>query len=350
MKIIYDNLIYSLQRVGGISVYWYELSKRLLAEQEVDIKFYETGLESQNILRSLLEIDHSAIQKSKRVNLMVERFLKLPAVEEKNVFHSSYFRIPERSKNTKIVSTIHDFTHDLYYSGPRVWLHNNTKRKAIESSDVIITVSEHTKTDLMKFYPKIDEKRIVTVYNGVSEDFYQVENISQIKDDQYVLFIGSREHYKNFDFTVNLISKLTGFKLYIVGSKLTQREEKFVKESLGNRCEIFTGINNQKLNELYNRAFCLIYPSFYEGFGIPLVEAMRAGCPFIALNTSSIPEVAGNAGILLLKLDLKLAIEALENIKDNRMQLVKEGLNQSKKFSWDDCYNNTFKIYRNLYD
>ena len=99
---------------------------------------------------------------------------------------------------------------------------------------------------------------------------------------------------------------------------------------------------------MYNSAYCLIYPSSYEGFGIPVIEAMRAGCPVVAVNTSSIPEVAGNAGLLVDNPDCNELVYALLTIDKNRQQLINAGFTQAAKFSWNKCFNETQKVYDEL--
>lgn len=117
---------------------------------------------------------------------------------------------------------------------------------------------------------------------------------------------------------------------------------------LPNRWKIFEEISNHQLNDLYNRSFALLYPSTYEGFGIPILEAMKAGCPFIALKASAIPEVAGNAGVLMKELSLHEFSMALNKIKKHREALIQQGVLQSQKFSWDQCFSETLKVYKGL--
>jgi mannosyltransferase len=345
MKIIYDNLVYSLQNFGGISTYWYELSVRILAQQGIDIAFYETGKEAGNIARRNLKISSKTVNLSNRGSLLIERFLKLPECLDENIFHSSYFRVPVKNSKTKVITTVHDFTHDLYYKGPRVWLHNLVKKRAITESDYIICVSNNTRNDLLHFYPAITPDKVKVVYNGVSSNFQIVGDITDRSYQPYFLFIGSREDYKNFDFALEIVSEYEDFQLYIVGAPLSKHEETKVNIKIGKRYKVFTGIDNTTLNLLYNDAFCLLYPSSYEGFGIPLLEAMRAGCPFIALNTSSIPEIAGNIRTLMSTLNMDEAKNTVEYILANRKVLVEQGLQQSQKYSWDQCFKETLNIY-----
>ena len=349
MDLYYDNIVYDLQNIGGISSYWYELTKRFMAMEKVDLKFYETNLGNHNILRKQLDLSRMPIASSTSGLRLVERFRRLNdwEFEQPGVFHSSYFRVPVKSRNVRVVSTIHDFTHDFFFKGPRVWLHNFTKRRAILESDAIITVSEHTKRDLMRFYPEISENKVHVIYNGVSDEFkqellaYQPQNLS-------LLYVGARDGYKNFRFAVQLAATQPEAYLDIVGAPLNTAERLFLDGQLKGRYRIHTHTSIQNLNMLYNQAACLLYPSSYEGFGIPLLEAMRAGCPFIALNNSSIPEVAGNAGYLLQSLNLNDAREALTDIIAFRAKYAEKGFGQSLQFSWDKCCRETYQLYQAL--
>ena len=347
MTLCYDNLVYSLQPFGGISTYWYELTQRMLKVKEFDLRFYETGREHQNVCRRKLNIAAQQVIRSNRAGILVERFLKLPAYPDPHLFHSSYFRLPAKKRNARVVTTVHDFIHDIYFSGPRVWLHNRMKRSAILGSDLIITVSEHTKKDLLHFYPHLDETKVKVIYNGVSENYHRLAAPLEVKRP-YFLFLGLRDVYKNFDFALDVVADQPGYMLYVLGPPLNAQERAMLEQKLPRRYKVFTAVDEAMLNELYNAAFCLLYPSEYEGFGIPILEAMRAGCPFIALNKSAIPEVAGDAGILLEAADLELARAAIRQIENHRPALVNRGLQQSQRFSWERCFEQTYQAYQSL--
>ena len=209
--------------------------------------------------------------------------------------------------------------------------------------------SKNTKKDLLHFYPEFSKKDIRVVYNGMSSDYSAIPNDkSDNQKKPFFLFVGSRVTYKNFNFVVNCIAQSNDFHLKIVGSKLNSNEIHLLNTQLGNRWEVYENINNTELNILYNNAFSLIYPSSYEGFGIPLLEAMKSGCPFIALNASSIPEVAGNAGVLLENLSINEFNKAAILISKDRINIVNKGFEQANKFSWDICYGEILKIYKEL--
>jgi mannosyltransferase len=333
MNLYYDNIVYDLQTVGGISSYWYELTDRFW---------------NHNVLRRKLNLKRTQISVSEKSGKLIERYRRLNdwPLQEPGVFHSSYFRVPVKNNKIKMVCTIHDFTHDLFFKGPRLWLHNFAKKRTIEESDAIITVSESTKKDLLKFYPKINESKVHVIYNGASEEFKQLEVKNQ--NQLHLLYVGARAAYKNFKFAVKLVQTQKDYHFDIVGSPLTVTEKAYLESTLKGRYTVHANISIEGLNLLYNQATCLLYPSSYEGFGIPLLESMRAGCPFIALNRSSIPEVAGDAGYLLDNLNLNEAREALAAITASRDLFSAKGHQQSLKFSWDKCYKETQQLYNSI--
>ncbi|GGI28223.1 glycosyltransferase family 4 protein [Pedobacter mendelii] len=343
MKIHYDNLIYSLQHAGGISTYWSELTWRLLRDNE-DITFTESV--NQNLARVTLPILDVSISHPKNKQTVISRFerLSLP-FKAPFIFHSSYNRVTN-NPFAKQVITIHDFVHEKFYSGIRRYLHLHQKNKSIKASSRIITVSENTKKDLLNYHPYLSENDVSVIYNGVSSDFYPLAK-NEI-EKPYLLFIGSRAYYKNFNLAIDVVRKHKEFDLYIVGSTLTKKEIIELNKKLPGQWKLFSGIDNIKLNELYNNAFSLLYPSSYEGFGIPLLEAMKAGVPFIALNKSSIPEVAGNAGVLVDELDIHQFSYAINEVERNRTELIKKGFLQAEKFSWEKCYLETKAVYQSL--
>jgi glycosyltransferase involved in cell wall biosynthesis len=349
MQILFDNIIYSLQSAGGISTYWYEITSRML-ENKHDIIFIESNKINNLCYNNLKNIDRNVIR-FKFPFIIFNRFLSVRTSQfkKKYIFHSSYNRISSNSNAINVI-TIHDFIHEKYYNGIRKFLHSWQKTKVINKSDFIITVSQNTKIDLLALHPNLNPNKVKVVYNGVSTDFFYDENLNRTDKNSFILFVGSREKYKNFDFVVDCVGKLTTKKLYIVGSKLNRREISLLKDKLPNRWILFNGISNKDLNILYNNAFALMYLSSYEGFGIPLLESMKTGCPFIALNTSSIPEVAGNAGVLIPVLEYQYVSKALINIEKCRDIIISKGFLQSSKFSWDKCFDETLKIYLEIFN
>jgi mannosyltransferase len=346
MNVILDNIIFSLQKSGGISSYWSELCKRIIADANFSYSFYEYKKAFQNIFRKQLQIPQDKFIKIRNFPIGIERYASLES-NIGGVFHSSYYRNINSTQKIKKVVTIHDFIYEKFVSGIKKKVHIWQKLKAIAHADVILCVSENTKKDLCEIYPQYKNKDIRVIYNGVSEDYYPLVN-KNIAKIPYILWVGSRAKYKNFAFAVKWISLLNNFELWIVGAKLLPEEKKMLTQLLPNRFTFLGSVNNDRLNELYNNASCFIYPSSYEGFGIPVIEAMRAGCPVITLNSSSLPEVCGDVGLMATHLDTGIFTELLNYAIDYRQQIAARGIIQANKFSWDKCYEDTSSVYKEL--
>lgn len=351
MKIIFDNIIFALQKHGGISVVWNELLKRIVKDKfdYICINCSPEG-NSLSLNKDIPNCNKEKIHSRRFLNL-IRYFTSNVRKNNKYIFHSSYYRFT-KDKNAINITTVHDFTYELYNKGIRKWIHSWQKKRAIRNSDYIICISENTKKDLIRFCPNVKKENIRVIYNGVSEDYFITnkvcDNIIPYKRGEYVLFVGSRTSYKNFNLTVKAISK-TAYNLVIVGAALNNKEKKFVDNFFKDRKRYFcTGfIDNNSLNLLYNNAFALLYPSEYEGFGIPILEAQNAGCPVIAYNGSSIPEVIGDKTLLInntVDLEIIEKLKLIENT-DFRNKIIEKGIENAKKFSWDKMYKEIISLY-----
>jgi mannosyltransferase len=178
-----------------------------------------------------------------------------------------------------------------------------------------------------------------------------IENLKL--DKEFLVFVGGRTNYKNFDFVSAIMHDNKEMKLVIVGGGLlTEAEVKLFSKEAFSRVIYLGSVKNNELNILLNNAYALIYPSSYEGFGIPVVEAMRAGCPVIGLNNATIREVAANSALLLDSLSLhefknqKLKLKNLEF----RLETINKGLAESQKYSWEKCSRETHEFYKDLFE
>ena len=346
----FDAIIFSLQRNGGISVVWYELLKRFADDVPIDysVLFYEGENNWGKLLREHTR-DNSISMPSSLIPAI--RYLPIHLNHQSSpfLFHSSYYRTCN-NKNAINITTVHDFTYEYYSDGIRKTLHHNQKQSAIKKADAIICISNNTKRDLLSFYPNIEPGRIRVIYNGVSDDYKIIPkdpNGLPFPSQSFILYVGGREKYKNYEVAVKAAESCK-MNLVIVGRELSKDEEILTERYLSkNEYIVLSGVSNTTLNTLYNHAFCLLYPSMYEGFGIPILESQRAGCPVIAMNRSSIPEVIGDSPLLLQTSDSNEVIQKINLLhnKEVRNNIVEHGLSNSLRFSWDRMYNE----YRDLY-
>lgn len=346
MKIIIDNLIFSWQKSGGISVVWHEIIKRLLRE-DAHITFLEYDDAQQNSFRKRLAIPMESIKRLSKTAFQLKRYLPVRFAGDKPfIFHSTYYRVCTNSKAVNFI-TVHDFTYEYFRKGLKQWIHTKNKCYAIRHADCVICISENTKRDLLKFVPDVDEHKVRVVYNGVGEAFKPLkeENRYDGKDD-FILFVGGRSGYKNFKLAVEA-ARISGTRLVIVGKSLSDDERSATEASLGTNYSDVAFVDDERLNALYNKALALIYPSSYEGFGIPVIEAQKAGCPVVAMNRSSIPEIIGNKELLVDEESPALFAEKLHQLKDAgfRRHIIEEGLENAKRFNWDA----TYAAYKRLY-
>lgn len=349
--ILFDNIVFDLQRSGGISVVWYELIDRILENGSLDIRFIDNG-NTINKFRENLKIADSAIC-SRDKCVPISRYV--PVIinnKESFVFHSSYYRYC-KSPYAKNITTVHDFTYEYFVKGLKKKLHCWQKYNAIRHSDYIVCISQNTKNDLLKFLPDIDQNKVRVIHNGVSEDYFVINDNNAgcelpFKTGTFLVFVGSRAHYKNFDLLKRVVAR-TKYNLVIVGAKLSDDEENDLHKYLSTDRFFSAGfLPNEQLNIIYNHAAALVYPSSYEGFGIPVLEAQRAGCPVIAYNASSIPEVIGNTPLLMNELTEEELLKKIDLLSDEKLmkEVRSTGLENSKRYSWDKMYQGYMELYR----
>ncbi|MZK52795.1 glycosyltransferase family 4 protein [Clostridium beijerinckii] len=371
-----------LKNKSGIGIYAYEISKRL--QKYSDITLY--GDIFNFINRNNIEKDIDGLNFNKNIfslfpygvyrrmwNYVPVRYNWL-FNDKSNIYHFFNFIVPPRIKG-KVITTIHDMTYELY---PETMDKKNLKRiksdiqYSVNRADKIVTVSESSKRDIIKFL-NVDEAKIEIVYNGVeyhkfnksySEDEKSKIRVKYNLQDNYILYMGTLEPRKNIESIIEAFSLFKkedtmsnqNTKLVIAGKKGWLFENIFnLVNKLSLKDEvIFTDyIEEEDKSLIYNMASLFVFPSLYEGFGIPVLEAMASSVPVITSNVSSLPEVAGDAAILVEPKDIKSIAEYMGKVlvdKELRNNLIKKGHEQAKKFTWESSAKKLVNIYRDLYN
>jgi glycosyltransferase involved in cell wall biosynthesis len=349
LNLFLDQIIYWLQPAGGISTYWYELCSYFSQQPDVKLNYILQSRPANGLYSPWINsLSPSNIDNR---NIKIARYLRAPLPKSANgIFHSSYYRMPGKSNVTQIV-TVHDFTYEYFRTGLPRFIHGRQKEAAVRAASGIICISENTKTDLLRFMKGIDEKRIVVIPHGVSTIFRQLSSNSdsdvKVNYKRFALFVGERSGYKNFGLAVAALKPYSDLHLVVVGKELALYEQELLSRELPSRWEYAGRVSNEALNVLYNQADALLYPSSYEGFGMPILEAMRAGCPVICSNLSSLPEVAGDAAILVESQTGEGYADALDKLSDVTYKkcLIQNGLRHSSSYTWDKCFKQTFDFY-----
>ncbi|MEJ7645952.1 MAG: glycosyltransferase family 1 protein [Chryseolinea sp.] len=346
VRVVLDNIIFFLQRSGGGSVYWSETISRL-DPGGLAITYTEPRGRFSNIFYQSVRPKLTHTINRENMGAKILSFFPYRRRDKSQfIFHSSYYRVSSNTQAINIV-TIHDFMPELFFKGFKRLYHSLRKRRAIMRADGIICVSENTRLDMLRLYPQASRKNIVTIHLGISTDYYPTnEKSSIVPNGNYVLFVGRRAYYKNFTFAVDVVGLLDNLHLVIVGESLNEQEKEKLS-ILDGKFTVVENPSNDELNRLYNHAICLLYPSSYEGFGIPVLEAMATGCVVVALNTSSIPEISNGAAVLIDTLDATRFSDSIRMLQDQewRNELVKKGVENAKKFTWEESVRKLCEFY-----
>jgi mannosyltransferase len=331
-----DGVIFDLQSQGGISTIFRELLSRLPAEALHLIGY-----------RAAPPVVLPSGTYEVRTRRRLERYRDAAASPGARVFHSSYYRLPS-TRGPAVVTSVYDFVYERYVGGIRTSVHSWQKRRAIAHADRVICISESTREDLERFVGARHAARAVVVPCGVGEAFRRVPGIVPVAQ---VLFVGQRGRYKNFTAVVQAMQAFPELELLCVGGgPFTADESAVIGRNAPARVRWAGFLDDEALNLEYNRSLAFAYPSLYEGFGIPVLEAMRAGCPVIAVRTSSIPEVAGDAAWLMERGDpdeLRAAIRALHDPL-RRDDLTIRGHARASLFGWQATFRRTLAVYEEL--
>ncbi len=350
LPIVLDNIIFSWQRSGGISTVWGRVIQALAASG-MDYRVLEWDGANRNVCRRDLKIPSAKVTKLKALLPLVARYQGVKwGKQAPFIFHSSYYRLCTNPNAINIL-TVHDFTYERCSSGLKRAVHHLTKRRAIQRADRVICVSSNTRDDLLHYVPGVNPEKVRVIYNGVDEKFRRLSDHKRFRSGikPFLLYLGERTGYKNFRIAVET-AQLMGIELKIAGPHLNGRELNWLTRMLDDRYQSLGYVDTCTLNRLLNEAFALIYPSAYEGFGLPIVEAQKAGCPVLALNSSSLPEVMGDETMLVDEPDPKAFTQKARQLYDHsvREHVIAQGVRNAERFSWNQMAQQYLDLYREV--
>jgi glycosyltransferase involved in cell wall biosynthesis len=367
MYILFDHQIFSYQKYGGISKYFAELYKylnhgntkihlglrkhvngylaELPADTHGDIIYYPTN---KLIAKFLIYRDN----KKHCVDLLRKKSY--------DIIHSTFYDPYMLGYNTRPhVITVHDMTPELYPQYYRGTLYSHLiskkwikgKKQLIDQADKIIAISENTKHDLMRIY-NIPEHRITVIYHGCN---MLPESAPRLLEDPYILFVGLRDKYKGFKTFVDGVEpvlKQNKLKaLCIGGGAFSPEEQRLLKERKLDNYFMQMSVSDTGLASAYKNALCFVFPSEYEGFGMPILEAFSQNCPVILSNSSCFPEIGGNAALYFPDGNCKELTTQLTRLLSEqglRNELTAAGQQKINKFSWSDCAAKTLQLYKSM--
>lgn len=355
MRILYDYQAF-IQRIGGVSRYHAELKKNFPDEVKTllppilsdNVYLGELGIKRRQFLSNCSNQRKYGIYKA----LNIIQSLYWIKIKRYDIFHPTFFN-PYFVGHCKkpIVITMHDLNHWKYPElTVKAEIVQEKERIVCDAASHIIAISEDTKEDLME-YLHIPEKKITVIYHGISQGLINCHDEALFKFP-YLLYIGGRSGYKNFKTLLQAFTKIDkDINLVCTGTAFNAKERNMIaKLHLSNRIhQMFVSDND--LNNLLSNSIAFVYPSLAEGFGMPILEAFRCGCPCLISDIKCFHEVAGDAACYFNPQspeDMAMVINCAINDKERLQEMREKGVERMKKFSWEHTAMKHYNVYASL--
>ena len=367
LEVVVDGVIFQFQSRGGVSRIYSEILPRM-CEQDESLRITLLTKEGRAPLQPLPE--HASI--TRRAVPHLDPYLRpwrlcgrfAPAVRRLmdqlwvgdgsgKIWHSTYFTQPHRWRGKQVVTVV-DMIYELYpnfFDKPFDDEFREQKRRAVTVAEAVICISETTSRDVQEYYGISRDKTFV-VPLAHSETFRPLDYDTRGETRPFLLYVGRRAHYKNFDLLLEAYSswaRKSEVDLIVVGDQQwTPDEEKRLAElKLGDEVSLLTKITDEQLRNLYGLAAAFVYPSLYEGFGIPLLEALACGCPVVASDIPSSREVAGDSALYFDPTSSEDLRAVLENVVTSGPDESRRtaGIARAARFSWNETARQTLEVY-----
>jgi len=358
MKVIYDGVIFEKQRIGGISRVFSEIIPRVAGQSDIEATILTTKAwknEFQYASTDARRVALPDLRKFLRPDRMFRRYYSFIdqalrstySYMSHDIWHSTEYTVP--LFNIPSVVTIHDMIPEIfpeYVDKGYVEYARNAKSIAVAKADVVIAVSNNTRDDIVDYYDNIDESKIKIVSNAYNKDVFYPK---KVKRQKFILYVGGRSKYKGFDLLrecLNEWENMSDYSLVVVGPKMISQE----REACNFSVESVSNITDAELSRLYASASAFVYPSLYEGFGIPILEATACHCPVVASDIPTSREISAAIPYYFDQGDKRQLLQALKASLDrvNWHRRLQMGDHLLPQYSWEKTASETVSVYRSL--
>lgn len=365
MKILFDHQIFTMQAHGGISRYFSKLFEKSLTECDIECQLGFIYSKNEYIKRHFGKLSNRLakfqFRKEKHLRKWLNKARSINSLkkDQYDIFHPTYFS-PYFLKyigSKPFVLTIHDMIPEHFKDFfPPSFQIPEQKKVLAEKAEKIIAVSENTKRDILDLLP-VKEEKVSVIYHGggISTQPYCPPQIHI--PDSFILFVGARNDYKNFKRFINAVKDIltTNNDLYLIccgGGPFSNSEKKEIEVlKIENKIILLNSVKDNFLAYLYSMATAFVFPSLYEGFGIPILEAFRYQCPVLLSDIAVFREVAGDNALYFnpkSESSIKKSILEITCNDSLRKKLKKNGSNRVKNFSWQKTLSKTKELYKSV--
>ncbi|GIM30239.1 glycosyl transferase [Clostridium polyendosporum] len=350
------------EHLHGIARYTYELIKKGAASGKVKYTLLVNDVRKAKVIFN--KVDNLEFIKMNSKFLSLKEQIELPRIlnkyKGKAIFHSPSF-VSSPFIKIDTVMTIHDLNHIRYpqfYTPFHKYYYKYIVKPSALNSKKVLTVSNFAKSELLGWL-KCEDSRVVVTYNGIDSDFKHISDETTLKKvkykydlpDKFILYIGNLKPHKNVETLVKAMKTVKDKNYFLVmNGKLNDKLREVIKEyDVNDRIKFIGFVDDEDLPVLYSEAKVFVFPSLYEGFGLPPLEAMACGCQVIVSDTSSLPEVVGNYG---LKFDAKdhinLSNKINQCIESPLLYNEKELKDWMNRYDWQNTFDLTYEIYKEI--
>jgi len=350
-----DGKVFGYSRHGGIGRMHYEVIKGVSPQLAMTL-FHGLYIDEYdwNLATLVDGIGNNwrwTFKGSARVREVLERLWLNRAwndfsLNRKVIYHSSYYRLPTNMNGQKLLISDFDCVHERY---PELFSNADSvirmKQKALQKADLIATISQSSKEDLIRFH-QIPEEKIRVVHLGVTSFFSPGKAFEKKQSRPYLVYVGSRAAYKNFKLLHGVFAhgKIRGYDLVVIGGECALAKEKLPSGGEIRWCHA----DDYQLREIYRGAAAFIYPSLYEGFGIPPLEALACGCPVVASDILVLHEVLGDVVEYFDPLSEDSLVDAIKQAVKNKDINATLGMEHVKQYTWERVSDEFLNIYKDL--